>query len=90
MGKPRAAVTCPHESFFVHGSVFKLTDTPVGPVQTYRVDVTVTCDDGCGQPFEFVGLPIGLLADQPTTSPARTELRAPIRPARPRRVRRGG
>jgi hypothetical protein len=71
---------CPHENFVVVAKVNRLTETEGGPVKAYTADIRVRCDQ-CDEPFRWIGLYAGLLADRPTVSVDETELRAPIRPA---------
>lgn len=50
-------------------------DIPAG----YMCEVHIHCST-CGLPFEFIGLPCGLLFDRPTVDPSAQELRSPIKP----------
>lgn len=55
-----------------------------GMPKAFVADITVNCaapPQGCGMPFVFTGVPLGLSFDEPRASVDGTELRAPIRPA---------
>lgn len=73
-------MTCTHQNFGVHANVYKLqisdTDDRIGG---YNVEITIWCRD-CKLPFEWVGIPCGLLHDRPAASFDYLELRAPIIP----------
>lgn len=71
---------CPHEDFEAHVDVNRLTAEEGGPVTGYNADVQISCID-CDEPFRFIGVPAGLLADRPTCGVDERELHAPIRPA---------
>ncbi len=71
--------TCEHMRFAASVEASRLTEVDDGPVTGYSADIKVQCAD-CGLPFRFIGLPGGLEPDQPTTSLAGDELRAPLEP----------
>lgn len=71
---------CEHEAFAATVDVHRLSrsaedDTVVG----YTADIHVSCRD-CGEPFEFIGLPMGALPSAPAASVTGLEARMPIRP----------
>lgn len=71
---------CEHLDFRVEADVGRLTrsetdETVVG----YTMDVRVKCNE-CFEPFEFIGLPMGVLPSEPTCNLDGTEARMPIRP----------
>jgi hypothetical protein len=70
---------CKHESFKSEVKVNRLTETEGGPVTGYLAEIEITCAD-CFKPFEFIGLPGGLLNGKPTTNVDGNELRVPIKP----------
>lgn len=74
-------VACEHLNFIATVKVNRLTvnhgDT--AHVEGYSADITVGCED-CGEPFRWIGPPIGVSPAQPMVSADRTELRAPLRP----------
>jgi hypothetical protein len=45
----------------------------------FTAEIRIQCT-GCAERFQFMGLPVGLLAHRPSSSPDGTELRVPIRP----------
>lgn len=66
----------------VTAEVSRLTNVEGGPVTGYSADIRVRCAQ-CDLPFRWMGLPGGLSRDQPATSLAGDELRAPIEPMDP-------
>jgi hypothetical protein len=76
---PDGLPPCEHRRFGASVEVSRLSDTEEGPVTHYAADIRIRCDE-CGLPFRFIGVPGGLAPDQPTTSLAGDELRAPIEP----------
>lgn len=71
---------CAHEAFTSYVAVNRLTSGDDGPVTGYAADIRISCAQ-CGEPFRFVGVPVGLTPDRPMCSMDEAELRAPIRPA---------
>lgn len=72
--------TCPHENLACTVNIPRIAGGVLGI--DHRADVTIKCVD-CGQPFEFVGLPL----DPPEAAPncgwdanGQPEARLPIRP----------
>jgi len=57
-----------------------MTSVEGGPVTGFAVSVRLECAV-CGEPFVWIGPPLGLNARTPTVSIDRCELRAPARPA---------
>lgn len=71
---------CRHHRFAAQVAVERLVENDGDDVPTgYRADVTIQCAD-CGEPFVFMGLPMGYLQVQPTISADRAEARLPIAP----------
>lgn len=70
---------CQHESFNVSVQVARLTAGEGGPVAGFTAEVRVRCRD-CYEPFVFMGLPSGLLPNEPAVSVDMQEARMPIRP----------
>lgn len=50
-----------------------------GTPKNYIAEIRVNCKD-CGEPFHFVGVPVGLSWEHPAVSPDSLELRAPLQP----------
>ncbi len=76
-------MSCEHEEFSATVDVAKVRDEEGGPIREYHASITIVCSE-CGQPFEFLGLPGGLVFDAPThgwTRDGRPEARLPIRPS---------
>lgn len=71
---------CEHQDFQVMARIGRITSGEGGPVTSYMADITVKCAD-CKQPFEFIGVPMGLIWDGPACSPDMQELRIPLTPA---------
>jgi hypothetical protein len=69
---------CAHEDFHANVNVVRLTDD-AGVVIGFTAEVRIDCL-GCG-PFEFTGLPIGMLPTEPTASVDGQEGRFPVQPA---------
>lgn len=72
-------MTCEHVNFKANVSVGRLSLEDGGPITHYSADVTIECAE-CGEPFEFLGLPVGLTSYGATTSLDALELRAAIKP----------
>lgn len=70
---------CEHEHFEARVNVGRLTKEEGGPVAGYTAEIGVRCAQ-CSTPFEFMGLPIGVLPSEPACSVDGTEARMPIRP----------
>ena len=70
---------CAHLNFAANVAVGRLSREDNGPITHYCAEVTVRCAE-CGQPFEFVGLPVGMSAYRPTVSLDGLEMRVPITP----------
>ncbi len=68
---------CEHMNFLVNASIGRLSVVEGGPITHYSADIQVKCSE-CGQPLEFVGLPLGTSAYRPTVSIDGLELRAPM------------
>lgn len=73
-------MSCTHKGFRASVNVGRLTasetdETIVG----FTADVRVECAV-CGKPFEFIGLPMGVLSTEPTCSVDGLEARMPIKP----------
>lgn len=67
-------------NFECRASIGRLTaDTDPDLAVGFVADIQVICAD-CGLPFEWIGLPMGVLNSEPATGLDRTELRAPIKP----------
>lgn len=72
---------CPHENFAAHVDVGRLAAGDDDPtIVGYVAEVRIACVD-CDEPFRFIGMPAGALADRPACSPNETEARLPLRPA---------
>lgn len=71
---------CPHDNSVAHVEINRLTDGDGGPVTGYTSTIRVACAD-CDEPYEWIGLPVGLSPRGPTVSVDGLELRAPLRPA---------
>ncbi len=65
---------CEHMNFNCHVAVNRLEDT-----KSFHADVTITCAE-CNLPFQFLGLPGGLIMDGAAVSVDGTEARLAIRP----------
>lgn len=75
---------CPHTDFTAVVDIARITEgaNPDAPVIAYSANLRVWCANPvCGEPFRFIGVPVGALAGQPAVSVDGAELRAPIRPA---------
>lgn len=70
---------CTHENIKANVEVTALTHHPGAPVEAYTAEVRVWCED-CEEPFVWMGLPLGLNGQHPTSSLDQQELRAPLRP----------
>lgn len=66
---------CEHRNLSASVDVNRIED-----IGAFHADIRIACAD-CGEPFQFVGVPIGLSYDRPTVEFGGRELRAPIRPA---------
>lgn len=71
---------CAHETFDAQANVFRLSAVEGGPINAYKIEVTVHCAV-CGLKFRFLGLPFGSHPTQPTMSVDGLELRATLEPA---------
>lgn len=82
MTQPAAGTpACEHPNFTAVVHVARLTRSDDDPTVTgYSASITTACAD-CGEPFRWLGLPIGLNPAAPTCSFDGTELRAPLYPA---------
>lgn len=74
------AEPCQHEAFEATVEVNRLMKASDGPVTGYSASVTIWCAD-CREPFQWIGVPIGLSPRSPAVSLDGRELRAPLRPA---------
>lgn len=72
-------MTCEHQAFRVQANIGRISKEEGGPITHYTADVTIHCAE-CGEPFEFLGLPIGSSAYGAATSLGGLELRAAIKP----------
>ena len=89
-------MTCAHMDFAVTAEINRIgtLDDPAtdGIPTSYMADIRVACAE-CGEPFQWLGLPVGVNYDRPMVSVDGTEIRAPIWPAHeppgPRRGPRG-
>jgi len=70
---------CTHQNFKGEIAVNRLTREEGGEVRSFMADLRISCAD-CGRPFQFIGVPFGLLSDKPTMSADMQELRIPIHP----------
>ena len=68
-------MSCKHDSFDVHAMVNRIED-----IKRFHMDIRVKCAD-CGNPFRFIGLPMGLDFNSPTVEANGQEGRFPIYPA---------
>lgn len=75
-----ATAPCEHLDFAATVTVNRLTQVDGGPVTGYSADIRVSCE-GCGEPFDWIGLSVGLSPRLPMASLDGHELRAPLRPA---------
>lgn len=74
------SMKCEHKEFRAEVRVDRiLGNDGQEPPKAYTCEVHIFCVT-CNLPFEFVGLPCGLLFDKPTVDPSAQELRCPIRP----------
>ena len=76
---PEPARSCEHENFHANVAVGRLTKGDDGPVTGYTAEVRIHCAQ-CGLPFEFMGLPVGLLPDGAAVSVNAQEARLAIAP----------
>lgn len=67
-------MSCEHPDFVAHVAVNRLLD-----VAGFAADLTVKCSV-CGQPMQFLGIPMGLSPNEPTTDPLGIEARLPMQP----------
>lgn len=72
---------CLHLNFAASVDVARITENGLDKERalTYHADVKIECAD-CGEPFCFVGFPMGLMPDQPTISADEKEARLVLRP----------
>lgn len=71
---------CVHLVFEADVVVNRLTaGDPTGPASAFHAEVRVRCAD-CSEPFQWIGLPIGLSPREATVDVSGRELRAPLRP----------
>lgn len=70
-------MSCKHEHFNASVKVNRFEDKP----DIFSADICICCAN-CAQPMQFIGMPTGLLWDQPTTNMQGTEARMPIQPYR--------
>ena len=75
----KAQTTCGHTSFHATVNVNRLKPEDKSDVDHYMAEVTIHCTQ-CGVPFEFVGLPAGVIMDGAAVSADRAQLRAAIVP----------
>lgn len=73
-------MTCKHEAFNALTRVGRIRLEDGGPIVYYTIELVVFCAQ-CKQRFEFIGLPMGASAYQPTVNIDGTEMRAPLMPA---------
>lgn len=73
------APACEHPEFSASVEVVRLTVTEGAPVSGFTSNIHVSCSH-CGEPFEWIGLPVGLSPRFPAASVDGQELRAPLRP----------
>lgn len=71
---------CDHEHIVADINFARLRTVEDGPVTHYGADIKIECGQ-CGQPFQFVGVPLGVNCYRPTTDIEGTTLSAPIVPA---------
>ena len=74
-----AQATCEHKYICADIRFNRLQDVEGGPIVRWTVDILIACAD-CEIPFKFIGLPMGIRLDCPTTDVMCVELRAPIEP----------
>jgi hypothetical protein len=71
---------CLHPNFQACVTVNRLTASETDEtVVAFNADVRIQCAE-CSKPFEFIGVPIGLLHTEPTCSVDGTQARMPIKP----------
>lgn len=70
---------CEHATFEGKIDVNRVDDENPRAPSAFMADVRIFCT-ACGEPFAFVGLPVGLSLSTPRTSVDATEVRLPIRP----------
>lgn len=70
---------CKHENFNCFADVNRIQKSDLEPetIVCYALDLRIFCRD-CGQPLEFVGLPLGMSYYRPTTSIDGLEARIPM------------
>lgn len=72
---------CAHEDFHALANIGRSAASDDDPtIVAYHVELQVRCAN-CGEPFRFMGVPAGWLADRPTCTVDEATLNAPIRPA---------
>lgn len=72
---------CEHPNFNVDADVIRLTDgDESGPVTAFVTELRVRCAD-CGEPFRFIGFPMGASPRAPMVSVDHQEARLPMAPA---------
>lgn len=75
---------CRHEDFEAWVEVNRFEDTG-----RFMADVRVHCKE-CMLPFRFIGLPVGMLWENPAMSVDGCEARLPIEPETEKRIMGGG
>lgn len=73
-------MACQHENFACEVDVARMPAVEGGPAKRYMADVRVRCAD-CGQPFRFLGLPMGCDLSGASVSVNGQEARLAILPA---------
>ncbi|WP_135210379.1 hypothetical protein [Vitreimonas flagellata] len=72
-------MTCEHPEFRAQVGVGRLSQVEGGPITHYTAEIAIKCV-ACGEPFQFLGLPMGSNAYGAATSVDALELRAAIKP----------
>lgn len=72
-------MACPHLNFDAHVDVHRIqkSEAESDVIVAYNTDIRINCHE-CGQPFEFLGVPLGMSFYRPTVSIDGKELHVPI------------
>lgn len=75
----RRPADCAHENFRCYADVNRIQKSELEPetIVCFTLDLKIFCTE-CGQPLEFVGLPLGMSYYRPTTSIDGLEARIPM------------
>lgn len=72
-------MSCEHRNFCCHAAISRISQKEGGQITHYGAEISIKCTD-CGEPFQFIGLPMGHSPYTSMTSFDQLELRAAIKP----------